>query len=185
MADHLPGYSEWEEIYYWGFGEEETRDTNVIMEKAAEKSAVELEKIPSISSVLEEIPLYSSNMKIIVEDSGPGGCSSRLNNSPRKHQRRRKKELPKEGFEPAIGTSGISFSNPEVNTKSSEIQNLPHHFPDQPTLDCVGYLAVSETQEDNPNELEQWLKQMKQEKWWPQDQHLPVQTKAQQETKGN
>ena len=60
MADHLPGYSEWEEIYYWGFGEEETRDTNVIMEKAAEKSAVELEKIPSISSVLEEIPLYSS-----------------------------------------------------------------------------------------------------------------------------
>ena len=60
MADHLPGYSEWEEIYYRGFGEEETRDTNVIMEKAAEKSAVELEKIPSISSVLEETPLYSS-----------------------------------------------------------------------------------------------------------------------------
>ena len=127
MADHLPGYSEWEEIYYWGFGGEETRDTNVIMEKAAEKSAVELEKIPSISSVLEEIPLYSSNMKIIVEDSGPGGCSSRLNNSPRKHQRRRKKEVPKEGIEPAIGTSGKNFSNPEVNTESSEIQNLPHH----------------------------------------------------------
>ena len=61
MADHLPGYSEWEEIYYWGFGGEETRDTNVIMEKAAEKSASELEKIPPISSVLEEIPIYSSN----------------------------------------------------------------------------------------------------------------------------
>ena len=160
-----------------GFGDRETRFTNVAtaMEKAAGDVAVELEEIPS----------HSSNMKIIVEDSGPGGCSSRLNNSPRKHQRRRKKELPKEGLEPAIGTSGMSFSNPEVNTKSSEIQNLPHHFPDQPTLDCVGYLAVSETQEDNPNELEQWLKQMKQEKWWPQDQHLPVQTKAQQETKGN
>ena len=60
MADYLPGYSEWEGTYYWEFGGEETRDTNVIMEKAAEKSAVELEKIPSISSVLEEIPLYSS-----------------------------------------------------------------------------------------------------------------------------
>ena len=60
MADHLPGYSEWEETHYWGFGEEETRDTNVIMEKAAEKSVIELEKIPPISSVLEEIPIYSS-----------------------------------------------------------------------------------------------------------------------------
>ena len=157
MADHLPGYSEWEEIYYWGFGEEETRDTNVIMEKAAEKSAVELEKIPSISSVLEEIPIYSSNMKNIVEDSGPGGCSSRLNNSPRKHQRWRKKEVPKEGVEPAIGTSGKNFSKPEVNTDSSETQNLHHHSPDQPTLEFVGYLAVSQTQEDTPDELDQWV----------------------------
>ena len=61
MADHLPGYSAWEEIYYWGFGDEETRDTNVIMEKAAEEAAVELEKIPSFSSGLEEIPLFSSS----------------------------------------------------------------------------------------------------------------------------
>ena len=60
MADYLPGYSEWEETYYWGFGDEETRDTNVPMEKAAEEAAVELEKAPSNSSVLEEIPSFSS-----------------------------------------------------------------------------------------------------------------------------
>ena len=42
------------------FVDEETRDTNVIMEKAAEEAAIELEKIPSISSAVEEIPLFSS-----------------------------------------------------------------------------------------------------------------------------
>ena len=61
MADYLPGYSEWEGTYYWGSGGEETRDTNVFMEKAAEEAAVELEKIPSTSSVLEETPLFSSS----------------------------------------------------------------------------------------------------------------------------
>ena len=60
MAEHLPGYSEWEVAYYWWFGDEETRDANASMEKAAEKAAVELEKIPSISFVLEEMPLFSS-----------------------------------------------------------------------------------------------------------------------------
>ena len=33
MAGRLPGY-------YWGFGGEETRDTNVIMEKAAEEACL-------------------------------------------------------------------------------------------------------------------------------------------------
>ena len=48
------------------FGDEETRYTNVAaaMEKAAEGAAVELEKIPSFSSTLEEIPLLSSKYKI-------------------------------------------------------------------------------------------------------------------------
>ena len=66
MAEHLPGYSEWEETYYWGFGDEETRDTNASMEKAAEEAAVELEKTPSISFVLEEIPLFSSTFLLCI-----------------------------------------------------------------------------------------------------------------------
>ena len=123
-------------------GDEETRSTNVAtaMEKTAGEAAVELEEIPS----------HSSNMKIFVEDSGPGGCSSRLNDIPRKYQRRRKEDLPGEGIEPAIGTPGKHFSNPEVNTKSSETKNLPHHPPDKPTTAVVNY--IGEEPEPSPAE---------------------------------
>ena len=164
-------------------GEEETRSTNEVGTVAT-----------MATDRMEDTPSHSSNMKNIVEDSGPGGCSSRLNNSPRKHQRRRKKELPKEGVEPAIGTSGKIFSNPEVNTESSETQNLPHHFPDQPTLAFVGYLAVKEEKpKHDTSEFDEWVAQVirktekrdnnppkvkPEEKRWPRDAY-------EQETKGN
>ena len=75
MADyHLSLWEEMERLtqehtlcYYISgqeFGDEETRYTNVAtaMKKTAEGAAVELEKIPSVSSVLEEIPLFSSSI---------------------------------------------------------------------------------------------------------------------------
>ena len=79
MADYH--HSTWEEIerptqehtpcYYISgqeFGDKETRSTNVAtaMEKTAEGAAVEMEKIPSFSSMLEEIPSFSSKIALLI-----------------------------------------------------------------------------------------------------------------------
>ena len=142
VEEPIRGHTQCSGISEKGVGEEEPHSTNV---------AKAVGNVANGATVrLEEIPSHSSNMKNIVEDSGLGGCSSRLNNIPRKYQRRREEDLPGEGIEPAIGTPGKHFSNPEVNTKSSETKNLPHHPMDQPTLAFVDYIRVSEFKEEKP-----------------------------------
>ena len=109
VGELISGHNQCSDISESGADQEETHSPNAVG-NVADVATVKLEEIPS----------HSSNMKNIVEDSGLGGCSSWLNNSPRKHRRRRKEDLPGEGIiEPAIGTPGKHFSNPEVNTESS------------------------------------------------------------------
>ena len=148
VGEFISGHNRCSDISESGADQEETHLPNV---------AKAVGNVANVATVkLEEIPSHSSNMKNIVEDSGLGGCSSLLNNSPRKHRRRRKEDLPGEGIiEPAIGTPGKHFSNPEVNTKSSETKNLPHHPLDQPTLAFVDYIRVSEEKPKYSSSMEE------------------------------